>query len=141
MIVVDTNVIAYFWIPGDFTQDAERVLQADPEWKVPLLWKSELRNVLINYIRHQLLTLDVALQLMSDAESQFKEHEFSVASSDVLRLSSQSRCTAYDCEFIALAEDLQVPMITTDKKMLSEFPNVAISMSGYLDTQNNSKSD
>ncbi|MCZ6875992.1 MAG: type II toxin-antitoxin system VapC family toxin [bacterium] len=135
MIVVDTNVIAYFWIPGSYTQDAERVLQTDPEWKVPLLWKSELRNVLINYIRHELLTLDVALQMMSDAESHLKEHEFSVASSDVLKLSSQSKCTAYDCEFVALAEDLQVPLITTDKEVLSEFPSVALSMSDYIDTQ------
>ncbi len=132
MIVVDTNVIAYFWIPGSYTQEAEKVFQIDPEWKVPLLWKSELRNVLINYIRHEYLTLDVAIQVMSDAEAQLKLHEFSVTSTDVLRFSSQSKCAAYDCEFVALAKDLQVSLVTTDKKILSEFPDVAISMSRYI---------
>ena len=136
MIVVDTNVIAYFWIPGSYTRDAEQLLQVDPEWKVPLLWKSEFRNVLINYISHELLTLDVALQVISDAEAHLKDHEFSVISSDVLKLSSDSKYTAYDCEFVALAYDLRLPLITTDKKILSEFPGVTLSMADYLERQN-----
>ena len=128
MIVADTNIISYFWIPGIYTSDAERAYQTDPDWKAPLLWKSEFRNVLMNYMRNKLMTLDVAIQLMEDAESQMKEQEFTVISSDVLRLAKESQCSAYDCEFVSLAEELKIPLVTTDKKILSKFPSIAISL-------------
>jgi len=46
MIVVDTNVIAYFWLPGEYTTFAERALNKDNEWAAPILWRSEFRNIL-----------------------------------------------------------------------------------------------
>jgi hypothetical protein len=52
VIVVDTKVIAYFILPGERTEQAERVFHRDPVWAAPLLWWSELRNVLAVYMRH-----------------------------------------------------------------------------------------
>jgi len=51
MIVVDTNVLAYLLMPGKFTAGAEQLLRSDPEWAAPVLWRSELRNVLATYVR------------------------------------------------------------------------------------------
>ena len=50
MIVVDTNVIHYCWVRGQNTEIAQAVRQKDPEWHVPILWRSELRNVLTAYL-------------------------------------------------------------------------------------------
>ena len=47
MIVVDTNIIAYLHISGEFTPVAIQALEKDPHWIVPPLWQSEYRNVLI----------------------------------------------------------------------------------------------
>ena len=52
-----------------------------------------------------------------------------VDSETVLELVSASRCTAYDCEFVALALDLEVPLITADRKVLDAFPRIAMPLS------------
>jgi predicted nucleic acid-binding protein len=132
MIVVDTNIIAYFWIPGEHTEATEQLFQFDRDWNVPLLWRSEFRNVLVSYLRAQWLTLNVAEQIINRAEQALAKHEFAVQSADVLRYAAQSQCSAYDCEFVVLADDLGVPLITTDKKVLREFPRTAMSVTDYL---------
>src|SRR5256712_6196706 len=112
MIVVDTNVLAYLYLPGDFTADAERLLQRDSEWVAPLLWRSEFRNILTGYMRRKTLTFDQALNLQSEAESLLSGSEFEVDSRAVLELVQSSDCSAYDCEFIALATKLNTKLVT-----------------------------
>lgn len=45
MIVVDSNVLAYLYLPGEHTAAAERLLEREPEWAAPVLWRSEFRNI------------------------------------------------------------------------------------------------
>ena len=47
MIVVDTNILAYLYLPGDFTERAEALLAKDADWVAPTLWRSEFRNILV----------------------------------------------------------------------------------------------
>ena len=68
MIVVDTNIIAYLYLSGDRSAQAERAFLKDPKWAAPLLWRSELRNVLAFYLRQRLLALEDTLQIMEQAE-------------------------------------------------------------------------
>ena len=58
--------------------------------------------------------------------------EFSVASQQVLQLACRSRCSAYDCEFIALAQDLRVPFVTADRQVLAAFPSIAMSPTQFV---------
>ena len=46
----------------------------------------------------------------------------------MLRLVQKSNCSAYDCEFVALAMQLQTVLITEDKKILENFPAIAINL-------------
>jgi predicted nucleic acid-binding protein len=128
MIVVDTNLIAYLFIGGPKTGLAENALRKDPEWCAPLLWRSEFRNILAVYMHRGYLTHKNALQLIQEAERLLAGAEFQVESSTVLNLAALSQCSAYDCEFVALAQQLGVMLITSDRQILSQFPSSAVSL-------------
>ena len=38
MIVVDTSIITYLYLPTEYTEVAERLLEQDPDWVAPPLW-------------------------------------------------------------------------------------------------------
>lgn len=78
MIVVDTNVIAYLYLPGEHTAAAEALLERDPEWAAPILWRSEFRNILTGYMRRKSITFEQALGLQQEAESLFEGLEYEV---------------------------------------------------------------
>jgi predicted nucleic acid-binding protein len=51
-----------------------------------------------------------------------------VDSGRVLDLVRDSDCTAYDCEYVALAMHLGVKLVTMDGKLLKAFPKHAFSL-------------
>lgn len=106
MIVVDSNVLAYLYLPGEHTSAAEALLQQDPDWAAPILWRSEFRNILTGYMRRKTISFEQASSLQKEAESLLEGSEFEVDSLAVLELARDSDCSAYDCEFVALAATL-----------------------------------
>ena len=131
MIVVDTNVIGYLFLSSKQSLLAEQALQKDSEWAAPLLWRSELRNVLTLYVRKNIITLEQAQRIINSALELLRGREYEVSSYEVLRLASVSKCSAYDCEFIAAANDLKVPLVTVDRQLLREFPAVAVPLKSF----------
>ncbi len=111
MIVVDSNILAYLYLPGDFNARAEALLEQDPDWAAPLLWRSEFRNVLAGYLRRGNLTFDAAVAIQQEAESLMQGAEFEV-----------------DSEFVALARQLNVKLVTMDKKVLQAFSSDAVAL-------------
>jgi len=129
VIVVDTNVVAYLYLPGDHTERAEALLEQDADWAAPMLWRSELRNILAGYMRRKALTFEAARELQMEAESLLAGAEHEVDSRLVLELVRDSDCSAYDCEFVALARSLRVKLVTEDKRLLKAFPKHAVALS------------
>jgi predicted nucleic acid-binding protein len=121
MIVVDTNVLAYLLIPGEYTEYARKAYEVDATWVAPILWRSEFRNVLTTSMRERGLPLMEARELMDVASELMRNGEYEVRSADVLDLASESGCSAYDCEFIALAKELGVPLVTADRGLATAF--------------------
>lgn len=128
MIVVDTNVIAYLLIAGQYTESARAALQRDAEWAAPLLWRSEFRNVLALYLRAKELSLRQAIALQEAAEELVAGREHMVVSADVLTLANNSGRSAYDCEFVAVARRLSTRVVTSDRHLLASFPADTISL-------------
>ena len=95
---------------------------------VPLLWRSEFRNILAGYLRRGALTFEQVTALQEEAEALLEGAEFAVDSISVLELVRDSKCSAYDCEFVALAKRLDTKLVTMDRKVLRAFPQYAISL-------------
>jgi predicted nucleic acid-binding protein len=132
LIVVDANVVAYLVLGGVQASAAEDVLLADNEWHAPLLWRSELRSIVTGFLRRGALSQGRSIEIVAAAEVLFFQREHLVPSPHVLRLVAGSRCSAYDCEYVAVAEQLEVPLVTEDKEVLAAFPEVARSMQAFL---------
>ena len=128
MIVVDSNVVAYLYLPGDHTAKAEALLERDADWTAPLLWRSEFRNILAGCMRRKMLRLEEARALQLEAESLMAGAEHDVDSGLVLQLVRDSDCSAYDCEFVALAMTLGVQLVTMDARLLRAFPTHAVGL-------------
>lgn len=132
MIVADANLLAYLVMPGERTREAEAVLAKDPTWVAPTLWRSELRSVVHKYVERGDLTISRAVTLLGQAEDILGGREGDVDSRDVLELASRSRCSTYDCEYVALAIALGVPLVTTDRAVLKAFPDRAMTPTEFL---------
>jgi predicted nucleic acid-binding protein len=124
VIVVDTNVIAYLYLPSEHTGRVEALLAREPEWVLPTLWRSEFRNLLAGYLRRGSLTLAEARSIQTEAEALVDGCEYDVASDRVLDLVHASTCSAYDCEFVALAQQLGVRLVTADATLRRAFPDL-----------------
>ena len=70
---------------------------------------------------------------MDEAEGlMFNKGNHLVDSTAVMQLVSQSTCSAYDCEFVALAQELDVSLVTSDRRILRDFPGVAVDPAEFV---------
>jgi predicted nucleic acid-binding protein len=132
MIVVDVNILAYYHLDSDFSEMALDAFRRDPNWIAPLLWRSEFENILAGYLRRNLMPLPKATIIMEEAIAMMEETEFQVSARKVLELVSNSTCSSYDCEYVALAKQFDVPLLTKDKRILGQFPDIAIRLEDFI---------
>jgi predicted nucleic acid-binding protein len=131
VIVVDVNTVAYLWIPGELTSAAEKVLAKDPDWVAPQLWRSEFRNILAQYLRRDAITHPMMYRCLNGAESQLDGKTYTIPSVLVMKMVECSACSAYDCEYVALADSLGVKLVTADKQICREFPRIAVNLKDF----------
>ena len=132
MIVVDTNVIAALYLPAVESETVKSVQNRDPYWVAPRLWRSEFRNLLAQCLHQARVTFREAVQLANAAEWLMSDATVDTSSYDVLRLAEESGCSAYDCEFVATARQLDTRLITCDQAVQRAFPEVAIAPHRYI---------
>ena len=125
MIVVDTNVVARLVVGGEEGADSTALLEQDAEWTAPGVLVSELRNVLLGFVRRGILTPEQAKAMCDDASLVLRGRIVSVMDSQVIDTALECGLTAYDAEFVVLARTLGVPLATSDRAILAGAPDVA----------------
>ncbi len=131
MIVVDAMILAYALVGvPEYTPAVNRLLDLDLAWAGPPLWRNELRNVYIWVPETDrpgdAVTLGDAQRKMHLAETLIGERTFGVESDAVLDIAQTTGLSAYDGEYVALAQEVDVPLVTTDGAILQAVPDVAV---------------
>lgn len=132
MIVADTNLVAYLLIEGTHTATAKAVWEKDPHWMLPAIWRSEFLNVLTTAARAGVLTLEQAQHTWQVALTMFERSEVDPSGSDVLAEAAQRRLSAYDAQFAVAAIDLDVPLVTSDRRLLAACSDLAVAAEQFL---------
>jgi predicted nucleic acid-binding protein len=131
VIVVDTQVLVYRTLPSPFAKSAEAVAERDPSWTTVPLWRSEFRSVLAGLLRRGELDATAALVALREAEA-LLTRTLEPSTERVLALVRSSKCSAYDLEFVALAEELGISLVTNDREVLAAFPGRAVSPAAFV---------
>lgn len=130
MIVVDTNVISYLLIQGDYTDAVVKLREREPDWIAPRLWLDEFLNVLAISERHGNLESDVADSTLELACELMEGQSYDLPAQRVLSTARRTGCSAYDSQYICLAEDLGLKLFTFDKNVLKVCPEIAVKPRG-----------
>ncbi|MFO7988726.1 MAG: type II toxin-antitoxin system VapC family toxin [Thermodesulfobacteriota bacterium] len=132
MIVVDTNIISYLLIPNDtYNPLAEALYQKDSRWSSPILWHHEFMSVLSAYLRQNLIDADGCQMIYKEAMALVVSKPVPDCGA-ILNIVQDSSLSSYDAEFVALAMETRLPLITEDKKIVREFPDIAFSIETYI---------
>ena len=132
MIVVDTNVLVYYFIEGEKTRLAHQVFDRDPEWIVPLLWRHEFVNVLATFARTGTLALAVAQIVWRNAREALHPYEASAEPDEIIPFAVKNNISAYDAEFLVLAKSRSIRCVTEDQELQEKCPRIAVSMEEFL---------
>lgn len=125
MIVVDTNIIAYLLIPNAHTEAVVNLRSMDSHWIAPTLWIDEFTNILCTYERNKILPAHNIIEILELSQDLMKDRHFFVPPHRTLAVARKTGCSGYDSQYIALAEDLGVPLYTFDKMIIKAAPHVA----------------
>lgn len=126
MIVADANAVAGLVLPADGSELTEQLQRIDPTWVAPPLVLSELRSVMSTLVRTRRQTPAQAIELLELAVQALEAVTFEPDTRRVFELVEASGCSSYDCEYVAVAEELGCPLATFDREVLRAFPAIAV---------------
>ncbi len=132
MIVVDVNVVAYTLIEGERTADAKRLRSLDADWRIPRLWRYEFGNLLATYVRTGGLSEPKARDLLREALAFYGPVERDPDQDAVLVSARRFHITGDDAQYVELARQLTLPLVTEDASLRRAVPDTALSLSAYL---------
>lgn len=132
MIVVDANILIYSLIKCDQSPLIQKLRGKDADWRTTALCLHETLNVLATYQRRGVLTLAQCRELLNHADRFIKVAQCEVEMNAALAVAAEYAITGYDAQYVALAQSLNAPLITEDRKLRKAVPGIAYSMQEFL---------
>jgi predicted nucleic acid-binding protein len=125
--VVDTNVIAYFILGTEpFAKETREFMTLLDEAWAPAVWEAEFANAVWMATRHNILSLDDAVNRLTLALGLgIRVVPTHTLWQGALVRAHISKVAVYDTLFVELAVREQLPLATFDAGLLKAFPEIA----------------
>ena len=133
MLLVDTNIVAYLLIDGDYTEAAQELRIRDSDWRSEAFLLVEFTNVLASSIARKRMTLSLAGDFLAKAVALFDGKLARIPHASVLAVAARHRVSAYDAPFLALADQLGLRLVTEDARLRAAAPSLTQSLTEALD--------
>ena len=132
MLLVDTNVVAYLLIEGDYTEAAQELHARDSDWRSEAFLLVEFTNVLVSSIARKRMTVSMAEDFLAKVFSLFDGKLGRIPHASVLAIATRHRVSAYDARFLSLADQLGSRLITEDVRLRAAAPALTQSLAEAL---------
>lgn len=119
-LILDSSVVAAWFLPDERSATAERILSALPHLKLvaPMLLKAEFANVLTLAFRRQHLDAQLLDRLMDDFDRLPIRYEtLALNPAELVRGALRHALSPYDFVYLDLAVRARLPLATLDREL------------------------
>ncbi|KAB2639892.1 MAG: type II toxin-antitoxin system VapC family toxin [Verrucomicrobia bacterium] len=131
MIVVDSSVISFLFLEGELTESVKELHRIDSEWITPPILNHEMLNILA--------VVGTADQAVAPMEEIWRDLRALLGSRqqvpDPLRslhLAIELKISGYEAQYVALAQQLNMPLVTEEQRLLEQLPALCLSIEEAL---------
>ena len=132
MIVADTCLIFHLFNETALTEKAQRILEKDPNWIMPPLWREEYANVLSKLARKESRAVDEVIHLFKVTSDELSSCEIDVETVDALEIALEYKISVYDAHFVVLSKRFDVILLTEDKEILKKCSKFSLNLGDFL---------
>lgn len=133
MIVVDAGLLIALTLRTPETEVARNAFLRDHDWAAPPLWRSDFRGALSRRIRSGEITRAQAAQAFEAACAVIADNEPEPNTAAVLNLALHLGLDMYDAEFVTVAQDLGVRLVTSDPELAAAVPDHVVTAAAFLE--------
>ena len=132
-MVFDTMIISYAFLNVEgFSQKALACVRKASRIYAPELLKSELLNVLWQYVSHEKCGFDDALFVLDASDKLIEWIPVETLREYALRMAIDKGHSPYDMLFTAAALIKKDKLLTNDKRLIKAYPQLCVTMDQYI---------
>lgn len=132
MIVVDANILVSCVTETTHSPLARRVAAKDPKWILPALWQYEVTSAITVFIRSRVLRMEQGIAAMEECRSLVAGREAAVDQIQACRLAVDLGISAYDAQYVALAQSYGVHCVSADQPLARKTPGLVIHLADFV---------
>ncbi len=131
MLVVDANVVAYFLVEGEKTDQARLLRSIDPDWQAPALIFYEIASVLAQLAKQGAISIEAAQHAFETTLALVTPVESQCLGGRTIEIAVKLDVSASDACYLATAELLGAPLATEDGRLLCLAPEIARALASW----------
>ena len=117
VIVVDASVVAYLLIEGELTDVARELYRVDSDWVTPPILNHEILSILAAVGTEEQSSHSVEV-IWRDVRALLGTRQQVPDPVNSLRLAVEFGISGFDAQYLSLAQQLNLPLITGDARLI-----------------------